>query len=97
MMEIVKNSETEFNITLKAEEYNKLQTLLSNLEIREFSDDTIVISSNKNVVIHSQNNILTLAEGSIINKAKMIHLNPFIGVKRLFKKLLTKENLEEIK
>lgn len=96
-MEISRNFDTEFNITLKAEECNKLQTLLSNLEIREFGDDTIVISSNKNVVIHSQNNLLTLAEGSIINKAKIIHLNPFIGVKKLLKKLLSKENLEEIK
>lgn len=96
MMEIVRNSGTEFNITLKAEEYNKLQTLLNNIEIREFGDETIVISSNKNIVIHSQNNLLTLAEGSIIQKAKLIHLNPFIGVKRLLKKLLIKENLEEI-
>ena len=97
MMQVVKNTENEFNLSLKAEEYNKLQTLLNNIEIIEFGSDTIVISSNKNVVIHSKNNLLTLADGCIINKAKIIHLNPFIGIKRLFKKLLTKDNLEEIK
>lgn len=98
-LDIIRNNsviEKEYTLRLTAEEYNKLQTLLDNLEIREFGNDTIVISSDKNVVIHSKNNIVNIADGVILDKAKIIHLNPFIGVKKLFSKLLKNKSLEGI-
>lgn len=95
-LETIKNSviEKEYTLRLSAEEYKKIQTLLNNLEIKEFGENTIVISSNKNVVIHSKNNIVNIADGVILDKAKLIHLNPFIGVKKLFSKLLKNKSLE---
>lgn len=97
-LETIKNSviEKKYTLRLSAEEYKKIQTLLNNIEIKEFGENTIVISSNKNVVIHSKNNIVNIADGVILDKAKLIHLNPFIGVKKLFSKLLKNKSLEGV-
>ena len=39
---------------------------------------------------------MNIADGVILDKAKFIHLNPFIGVKKLFSKLLKNKSLEGI-
>lgn len=96
-MSDVIEKEYKLNLTLNEKEYQTLQKLLKHLEIKEYNDDSIVISSDKNIVFYTKKSFITLAEELIINKAKLIHLNPFIGFKKLFYKIINKENLGEIK
>lgn len=95
-MSDVIEKEYKLNLTLNEKEYQTLQKLLKHLEIKEYNDDSIVFSSDKNIVFYTKKSFITLAEELIINKAKLIHLNPFIGFKKLFNKIINKENLGEI-
>lgn len=81
---------------LTPDKLKKLELLLENLDFLEFGKDTILIGSKKNIVIFSEKNLVNAANETIVSKSKIIHLNPFVSIKKIWDKLLKNKSLKEL-
>lgn len=88
--------ERKTSLELTESQQKKLELLLNNINIEEYNDETIVISSPKNIVFSSDKNIVSVAKEAIVLKSSIIHLNPLLSVKSLFSRIMRKLSLKEL-